>query len=138
LARTRTTPGAEVALLSLRVQPRASRDEIIGWQDATLRLRVTAPPVGGAANTAVARLLARALDVPFSAIRVVRGLKGRDKVVEITGLAAAELHRRLTSQAKFTTGATEPPAAAETGGSEPLAPDSGHPRSKPASRHPLQ
>ena len=114
------------------MQPRASRDEIIGWQDATLRLRVTAPPVGGAANTAVARLLARALDVPFSAISVVRGLKGRDKVVEITGLAAAELHRRLTSPANAA------PARTRTGVSEPLAPDSGHPRSKPVSRTPLQ
>jgi uncharacterized protein (TIGR00251 family) len=114
------------------VQPRASRDEIVGWQDATLRLRVTAPPVGGAANTAVARLLAQALDVPFSAISVVRGLKARDKVVEITGLTHAEIQRRLTSRANVT------PASTRTGVSEPRASVSGHPRSKPASRHPLR
>jgi uncharacterized protein len=120
-------------LLSLRVQPRASRDEIIGWQDATLRLRVTAPPVGGAANTAVARLLARALGVPFSAISVVRGVRGRDKIVEITGLDTTEIQRRLARA----TG-SEPPPTVRAGVSGPLAPISGHPRSKPASRTPLQ
>jgi uncharacterized protein (TIGR00251 family) len=81
--------------LSLRVQPRASRDEIVGWQDATLRLRVTAPPVAGAANAAVTRLLAKALGVSLSSINVVSGLQGRTKTVEITGLAQAEIRRRL-------------------------------------------
>ncbi|PYN32724.1 MAG: DUF167 domain-containing protein [Candidatus Rokuibacteriota bacterium] len=81
--------------MSLRVQPRASRDEIVGWQDTTLRLRVTAAPVGGAANTAVARLLARALGVPPSSISVVRGLQGRTKIVEVIGLGVAEIQRRL-------------------------------------------
>ena len=60
-----------------------------------LRLRVTAPPVAGAANTAVARLLAKALGVPPSTIHVVSGLQGRTKIVEITGLAQAEIQRRL-------------------------------------------
>jgi hypothetical protein len=81
--------------LSLRVQPRASRDEIVGWQDATLRLRVTAPPVAGAANAAVTRLLAKALGVSLSSINVVSGFQGRTKTVEITGLAQAEIRRRL-------------------------------------------
>ncbi|PYN40850.1 MAG: DUF167 domain-containing protein, partial [Candidatus Rokuibacteriota bacterium] len=81
--------------MSLRVQPRASRDEIVGWQDATLRLRVTAAPVAGAANTAVARLLARALGVAPSSISVVHGLQGRTKIVEIAGLSAPEIQRRL-------------------------------------------
>jgi len=65
----------------------------VGWQDATLR--VTAAPVGGAANTAVARLLARALGVPPSSISVVRGLQGRTKIVEVIGLGVAEIQRRL-------------------------------------------
>jgi hypothetical protein len=68
---------------------------IVGWQDTTLRLRVTAPPVDGAANTAVTRLLAEALGVPPSSIRVVRGLHGRSKIVEITGLGQTEMQRRL-------------------------------------------
>ena len=81
--------------MSLRVQPRASRDEIVGWQEATLRLRVRAAPVAGAANAAVARLLARALGVPPSSISVVRGLQARTKIVEVAGLGAAEIQSRL-------------------------------------------
>ncbi len=81
--------------LSLRVQPRASRNEIVGWQDATLKLRVTAPPVDGAANAAIARLLARALGVSPSSISVVKGRQAREKIVEVAGLGAAEIRRRL-------------------------------------------
>ncbi|PYN75815.1 MAG: DUF167 domain-containing protein [Candidatus Rokuibacteriota bacterium] len=114
-------------MLSLRVQPRASRDEIVGWQDATLRLRVTAPPVAGEANMAVARLLARALGVPPSSISVVRGLRGRDKLVSITGLGEADIRSRLLSHTP----------RAGSGVSEPRAPVSGHTRSK-ASSWPLQ
>jgi uncharacterized protein YggU (UPF0235/DUF167 family) len=60
-----------------------------------LRVRVTAAPVAGAANTAVARLLARVLGVPPSSISVVHGLQGRTKIVEIAGLGETEVQRRL-------------------------------------------
>ena len=81
--------------MSLRVQPRASRDEIVGWQGAILKLRVTAPPVDGAANAAVARLLARALGVSQSSISVVKGRQAREKIVEVAGLGPAEIRSRL-------------------------------------------
>src|SRR5262252_4467345 len=71
--------------------------EFGGWQDTILRLRVTAAPVAGAANAAVAQLLARALDVPPSAVSVVKGLQGRAKIVEIAGLGRAEIQSRLSS-----------------------------------------
>ena len=93
--KTRATPRPEGVLLPLRVQPRASRDEIVGWQNGALRVRVTAPPVDGAANAAISALLAGALRVPPSSISVVRGTRGRDKLVRISGLGAAELRRRL-------------------------------------------
>ena len=60
-----------------------------------MRLRVTAPPVAGAANAAVARLLARALGVSPSSIHVVKGLQTREKIVEVAGLGAAEIRSRL-------------------------------------------
>jgi uncharacterized protein YggU (UPF0235/DUF167 family) len=62
-----------------------------------LRLRVTAPPVDGAANAAVARLLAGALGIAPSSIHVVSGLQGRTKIVEIVGLGLAEIRGRLSS-----------------------------------------
>ena len=61
------------ALVRLRVQPRASRDEVVAWQDDALRVRVTAPPVEGEANAAVRTLLARTLGVAPSTVEVVRG-----------------------------------------------------------------
>jgi uncharacterized protein (TIGR00251 family) len=82
--------------LAVRVQPRASRDEVVGWQEGgVLRLRVTAPPVEGEANAAVAALLARALGVAPRAVSVVRGARGRDKLVAVAGLDLAAVRARL-------------------------------------------
>lgn len=93
--RTPASRRPEGALLHLRVQPRASRDEILGWQDGILRVRVAAPPVEGAANAAVLALVARALHVAPSTVAVVRGVRGRDKLVRVAGLTEAEVRTRL-------------------------------------------
>ena len=82
-------------LLSVRVTPRASRDQIAGWEGDLLRVRVTAPPVEGRANDAVLRLLARALDVPQSRLTLVRGQTQRNKVVAVEGLTEEEVRARL-------------------------------------------
>jgi uncharacterized protein len=86
---------SEGALLRVRVQPRASRDAITGWRDEALAVRVTAPPVDGAANAAVSALLADALDVAASAVTVIRGERARDKVVCVRGLTTPEVLARL-------------------------------------------
>lgn len=86
----------EGGLLRVRVQPRAARTEIVGWRaDGTLSVRVSAPPVEGAANTAVGALLAVALGVRTSAVTVVHGERGRDKTVRVAGLTLDEMKRRL-------------------------------------------
>lgn len=70
--------------LVVRVTPRASRDAIAGFTDAgVLQVRVTAAPVGGAANIAVARILARALAVPARDVVLLRGATSRDKHFDI-------------------------------------------------------
>jgi len=130
------------------VQPRAARDEVVGWQDATLRLRVTAPPVAGAANTAVVALLARALGVPPSSVSVVRGLQARNKIVKITGLGDSDVRARLESHAPTTrSGPPKTESAREVrayrsrevrASRSQAAPVSGHPRSKADSWTPLQ
>jgi uncharacterized protein (TIGR00251 family) len=80
----------------VRVQPRASRDEIVGWRaDGALAVRVSAPPVEGEANAAVGALLAGALGVRKSAVVIVRGERGRDKIVRVSGLTAADIARRI-------------------------------------------
>jgi uncharacterized protein (TIGR00251 family) len=81
--------------VQVRVQPRASREAISGWRGGALVVRVTAPPVEGEANRAVTTLLARALGVARSAVTVVRGERGRDKVVRVEGLSLAEVRQRL-------------------------------------------
>jgi uncharacterized protein (TIGR00251 family) len=81
--------------LRVRVQPRASREGLGGEREGALVVRLTAPPVEGAANEALARLLGKTLGVPPSAVRVVSGASGRNKVVGIAGLSAADALTRL-------------------------------------------
>jgi hypothetical protein len=83
------------ARLTVHVQPRASRTEIVARGGTSLRVRVTAPPAGGAANAAVCDLVARALDCPPSAVTILRGHSGRTKLLGIAGLPPAELKARL-------------------------------------------
>jgi uncharacterized protein (TIGR00251 family) len=87
-----------MAFLAVRVQPRASRDEISGWQEGALKVRLTAPPVEGAANEALIAFLAEALHVRRTEIRLVSGTTGRNKRVEITSLSEAELNARLPAR----------------------------------------
>lgn len=75
--------------------PRASRDEVAGVAGDAIRVRLTAPPVDGAANEALVRLVAGRLDVSRSAVVLVSGHTGRSKVVEVTGVSPEEAARRL-------------------------------------------
>jgi uncharacterized protein YggU (UPF0235/DUF167 family) len=81
--------------VSVRVQPRARRDELAGERDGALLVRVTAPPVDGRANDAACRLIARHLRIAPSRVSVVRGASARDKLVEVEGIDAGALRRRL-------------------------------------------
>ena len=74
---------------SVRVQPRASRDEIAGEWQGGLKIRLTAPPVDDRANEALRRLLATSLKVPVSAVRIASGEHSRTKRVEVRGATAA-------------------------------------------------
>ena len=67
----------------VRLTPRAGRDAVDGVVDGVLRVRVTAPPVDGAANDALLRILALEMRVPRRAVRLVRGETARQKVVAV-------------------------------------------------------
>ncbi|HYD47765.1 MAG TPA: DUF167 domain-containing protein [Terriglobales bacterium] len=75
--------------LEILVQPRARRNELVGWQGAALKLRVTAPPVEGAANHAVIQLIASVLAISKSRVRLARGDTSRTKLLEIDGPEAS-------------------------------------------------
>lgn len=86
----------ESARISLRVQPRASKDEVVGFDETgVLRVRVTASPVGGAANKAVVQLLADALGVPKSAVSIASGQSGRNKLVDVENFSVDQMRKRL-------------------------------------------
>jgi len=82
--------------LSLRVQPRASRNAVVGWSGDTLNIRLAAPPVEGAANAACLKFLADLLDIPSAQLAILRGERSRQKVVRITGLTQEEVHARFS------------------------------------------
>ena len=81
--------------LKVRVQPRASRDALGGEREGSLVVRLTAPPVEGAANEALVRFLGKTLAVAPSAVRIIGGATGRNKVVVVAGLDAAAVRARL-------------------------------------------
>jgi uncharacterized protein (TIGR00251 family) len=87
------TVRAAAVRFTVRVQPRAARTEVNGVHGTALKVRVSAPPVDGAANEAVIALLATVLNLPRAAVRIVSGLSSRSKIVEIEGVDASAIHR---------------------------------------------
>jgi uncharacterized protein len=77
----------EGTLLFLKVQPRASRNELGGILGAELKLKVTAPPVDSAANEAVLEFLAEHLHCSRSSVLLVRGQTSRHKTILLRGIA---------------------------------------------------
>jgi uncharacterized protein (TIGR00251 family) len=81
--------------LRLRVAPGARRSHVAGRHGDAWKLRVVAPAERGRANAEVVALLAETLGLPRAQITIVAGRAGRDKLVELTGIGAAEAERRL-------------------------------------------
>lgn len=91
---------AESCELKVRVQPNASRNQVDGYEDGILRLRVTAPPMEGKANAGLISLLAKALGVSKSKVEIVRGHGSRNKVVAVDTLTEHEVRRRIETGVK--------------------------------------
>ena len=75
-------------LLAVKLQPRASRNEIVGPVEDELKIKVTAPPVDAAANEALVRLLAEKLGCGRGRVELVRGHTSRHKIVKLYGVSA--------------------------------------------------
>lgn len=84
-----------MARFRVRVQPRASANELVGREGEAIKVRLTAPPVEGKANRALLEFLAERLGVSKRALAIVAGEGARNKVVEVEGLTEAEVDRRL-------------------------------------------
>jgi len=86
-------------LLAVRVQPRASRDEVAGAIEGALKIRLCAPAVDNRANEALTEFLAALLRVPKSSVRILSGERGRTKRVEITGVTRQQVVNLLQTEA---------------------------------------
>jgi uncharacterized protein len=89
------TATATGTLVRLRVQPRASTERLDGVRDGCIRLRLTAPPVEGAANAACIAFLAKMLGINRAQMRLQAGAKSREKLVHIAGLTPTQVAAAL-------------------------------------------
>ena len=80
---------------AVRVVPRASRSELVGEQRGALRVRIAAPPVEGAANKELIKLLSKSFKLPKNAVQIISGLTSRNKIVRIQGADATRLQELI-------------------------------------------
>jgi len=84
------------AKISLRVYPNASRNEVAGFSEGVLRVKVSAPPIRGKANRELITFLSQLLGVSKGSIDIIKGHTARNKVVVIDGLSQEEVMNRLS------------------------------------------
>jgi uncharacterized protein (TIGR00251 family) len=95
-------PDGSGCLLKLKVTPRGSADAVLGIAEGALRIRLTAPPVEGAANAAARDFLSQLLGVPKRDIGLARGQTARAKTFRIDGLDPAAVRARLAAVLSIT------------------------------------
>lgn len=81
--------------IRIKVVPKASRSQVVGWEEDLLKVRVAAVPEKGKANKELIRLLSKVLSVPKTSIRVIAGETGRLKRIEVEELSDEELRNRM-------------------------------------------
>jgi uncharacterized protein (TIGR00251 family) len=91
----KVTPKDGFVRFEVHVKPRAKKSGIRGVRDGVLELSLAAPPVDGAANEELVRVLAKELGVPKSAIVIARGEGSRTKLVDVHGVSAESVCRRM-------------------------------------------
>lgn len=89
------------ARISVYVQPRASKTVVAGMHDGCVKIKLAAPPVDGAANTALIEFVADQLGIAKSRVRITAGLTSRKKVVEADGVTAEQLTNVLQKGHRF-------------------------------------
>lgn len=100
LSRERNKAPEKSATLSVRIQPRASKNGVSVMEDGNLKIRLTAPPVDGAANEALVKFLAETFSVPKSQVEILAGHTAKNKIVKIEGIGQEESERVLIQAEK--------------------------------------
>lgn len=81
--------------LSIKVTPNAGRNEITGWRDGVLQVKIAEPPARGKANKELTDFLSRTLGVKKSAISIIKGQASRNKAIAIEGMTREEIIKRI-------------------------------------------
>jgi TIGR00251 family protein len=84
--------------LHLFIQPKSSKNEIVGIHDGKLKIKITAPPVDGKANAELVEFLSDILDIPKRQIEITKGDTGRNKTVIITGISQEIIEQKILSK----------------------------------------
>lgn len=87
--------GEKRATFAVQIVPRASKNEVIGIHGDLIKIRLTAPPVEGAANAALVRFIAHKLGVPQSDVQIVAGATSRRKLVAVAGVSPSDVREKL-------------------------------------------
>ena len=85
-------------IFTVRVVPRASKSEIVGEHDGALKVRIAAPPVDGAANAELVKLLAKIFDVSKSEVEITGGQTSKTKQIKILNLSKASFLQALNNK----------------------------------------
>ena len=92
---TTSNPSIGGVTFSVKVVPRASKNQIVGKEGDAVKIRLKAPPVDGKANEALVKFLAETLGVTRSQIEIVAGHASRHKVVRVRGVTARQLEQAV-------------------------------------------
>ncbi len=82
--------------ITVQVQPKLSRDEIIGIHEGRLKIRISAPPVDGRANERLTEVIAKAFGVSKSSVEIVKGHHSRVKTIKISGIGREDYETLLS------------------------------------------
>jgi uncharacterized protein (TIGR00251 family) len=73
----------DFSIIPVKIVPRSSKNQIVGWQGDVLKIKIKSPPVDGEANAELVRFLAEALDIPKSKIEIIKGQSAKNKLLRI-------------------------------------------------------
>lgn len=88
----------DVLLFTVKVVPRASKTEIIGETDGTLKIRISSPPVDGAANAELGRFLSKTFNVSKSNVEIIGGETSRTKKIKVSGASLEKIKAILQAK----------------------------------------
>lgn len=92
----RVSQESDLVLFPVRLQPRSSRNEVVGLFQGALKIRLTAPPVNNQANRSLLGFLAKSLGLPAHRVLIASGYRSKNKIIGVKGLSQAELLEKIT------------------------------------------